>query len=105
MNHNGTHLQVGGVAIDLALGQVRVDERAVYLTNSQFKLLALLAEKPGRVVTRREIGQRLWDSDRLADDHVCDVHVSNLRHKIERDPRQPQRIVTVRGAGYKLVAI
>jgi DNA-binding response OmpR family regulator len=47
---------------------------------------------------------RLWDSSHDADDHVCDVHVSNLRHKIERDPRNPERIVTVRGMGYKLVA-
>jgi two-component system response regulator RegX3 len=103
MSHNGVHLHVGGVEIDLALGRVIVDERAVYLTSSQFKLLSLLAEEPGRVVTRREIVHRLWDSDRVADDHVCDVHVSNLRHKIERDPTQPRRIVTVRGAGYKLV--
>ena len=76
-----------GLRIDLGRQQVFVDERSVYLTASQFKLLALLAEEPGHVVTRREIMQRLWDSDYAGDDHVCDVHVSNLRHKIERDPR------------------
>ena len=43
-------------------------------------------EEPGRVVTRREIMQRLWDSSHVGDEHVCDVHVSNLRHKIEPDP-------------------
>jgi two-component system response regulator RegX3 len=96
--------EVGGVRVDLGLRQVVVDERVVYLTGSQFKLLALLTEDPGRIVTRREILHRLWESSHVADDHVCDVHISNLRHKIERNPSSPERIVTVRGMGYKLVA-
>jgi two-component system response regulator RegX3 len=96
--------EIGGLRVDLGRRIVVVDERSVYLTGSQFKLLALLTEQPGRIVTRREILHRLWDSSHAADDHVCDVHVSNLRHKIERDPRNPERIVTVRGMGYKLVA-
>jgi two-component system response regulator RegX3 len=96
--------EIGGLHIDLGLRRVVVDERAVHLTASQFKLLALLTEDPGRIVTRREILHRLWETSQVSDDHLCDVHVSNLRHKIERDPRNPQRIVTVRGMGYKLVA-
>jgi two-component system response regulator RegX3 len=96
--------EIGGLRLDLGLGQVFVDERLVYLTGSQFKLLALLSEDPGRIISRREILHRLWESSHEADEHVCDVHVSNLRHKIERNPRNPKRIVTVRGIGYKLVA-
>ena len=95
---------IGGLRIDLGRHQVFVDNRSVYLTASQFKLLALLAEAPGDVVTRQAIMQRLWESDFVGDEHVCDVHVSNLRHKIERDPSHPQRIVTIRGVGYKLLA-
>ena len=95
---------VGGVRIDLGRHEVTVDDHSVYLTASQFKLLALLAEAPGNVVTRQEIMHRLWDSDFVGDEHVCDVHVSNLRHKLERDPSHPRRIVTIRGVGYKLVA-
>ncbi len=95
---------VGGLRIDLARHQVAVDGRTVYLTASQFKLLALLAEAPGDVITRQSIMHRLWDSEFVGDEHVCDVHVSNLRHKIERDPSHPQRIVTIRGVGYKLLA-
>jgi len=95
---------VGGLRIDLGRHQVFVDDHSVYLTASQFKLLALLAEVPGDVVTRQAIMRRLWDSDFVGDEHVCDVHVSNLRHKIEHDPSHPQRIVTIRGVGYKLVA-
>jgi len=97
--------EVGGLRVDVGTRQVVVDERSVHLTNSQFRLLDLLSEDPGRIVTRREILHRLWDSSHDGDEHVCDVHVSNLRHKIERDPSNPQRIVTVRGMGYKLVAV
>ena len=96
---------VGGVQIDLIRHQVSVDDRSIYLTASQFKLLALLAEAPGDVVTRQEIMHCLWESDFVGDEHVCDVHISNLRHKVERDPSHPQRIVTIRGVGYKLVAL
>jgi two-component system response regulator RegX3 len=94
---------VGGLRIDLGRHQVAVDGRSVYLTASQFKLLALLAEHPGDVVSRNDIMHRLWDSDFVGDEHVCDVHISNLRHKIERDSAHPQRVVTIRGVGYKLV--
>ncbi len=96
--------EIGGLRVDLGLRQVVVDERLVHLTVSQFKLLSLLTEDPGRIVSRREILHRLWDSSHQADQHLCDVHVANLRHKIERDPHNPERIVTVRGLGYKLVA-
>ena len=101
----GSVCQVGGVRIDLTVHEVVVDDRTVYLTPSQFKLLALLARVPGRVVSRRELMQHLWDSSHVGDEHACDVHISNLRYKIESDPRRPRRIVTVRGAGYKLVAV
>jgi two-component system, OmpR family, response regulator RegX3 len=96
---------IGGVQIDLGRHQVHVDGHSVYLTASQFKLLALLAERPGEVVSRQAIMRRLWDSDYAGGEHVCDVHVSNLRHKIERDPSHPQRIMTMRGVGYILVEV
>jgi len=95
---------VGGIRIDLGRHEVSVDGHSVYLTGSQFKVLALLAEEPGDVVTRQAIMRRLWDSDYVGGDHVCDVHISNLRSKIEHDPSQPSRILTIRGVGYKLVA-
>jgi two-component system, OmpR family, response regulator RegX3 len=82
---------------------VTVEGRPVRLTRSEFKVLALLAEEPERVVTRRQVMQHLWESDYVGDEHACDVHVSNLRRKIEGDPAQPERLVTVRGVGYKLV--
>ena len=60
------------------------------LTPSEFKVLALMADAPDRVFTRREIMQHLWDSDYVGDQRACDIHVSNIRKKIEDDPTQPR---------------
>jgi len=49
--------------------------------------------------------QHLWASEHVGDEHACEVHISNLRRKIERDPSRPERLVTVRGMGYKLVPV
>jgi two-component system, OmpR family, response regulator RegX3 len=95
--------QLGGLRLDLARHQVWVDGNAVHLTPSELKVLALLAEEPERVFSRRQIMEHLWQSVFVGDERACDVHVSSLRRKIERDPAQPERIVTVRGVGYKLV--
>lgn len=96
--------KVGGLAMDFTRHQVHVDGRPVQLTPSELRLLGLLATKPGHVFSRREIMEHLWESDHVGDEHACEVHVSNLRRKIERDPTRPERIVTVRSAGYKLIA-
>jgi two-component system response regulator RegX3 len=96
--------QVGGVYIDLARHEVRIDDAAVRLTPSEFRLLLMLADEPERVFTRRQIMEHLWESNWVGDEHAADVHISNLRRKIEQDPVNPARIVTVRGFGYKLVA-
>ena len=96
--------KLGGLQIDLGRHEVLVDGERVHLTLSEFKVLALLAEQPESVVSRRELMQHLWASEHVGDEHACEVHISNLRRKIERDPTQPERLVTVRGSGYKLVA-
>ena len=104
---NGTGVtprKLGGLQIDLGRHEVMVDGERVHLTLSEFKVLALLAETPDNVVSRRELMQHLWSSEHVGDEHACEVHISNLRRKIERDPSQPQRLVTVRGLGYKLIA-
>jgi two-component system response regulator RegX3 len=96
--------RLGGLQIDLGRHEVSVDGDRVHLTLSEFKVLSLLAEQPERVISRRELMQHLWASEHVGDEHACEVHISNLRRKIERDPSQPERLVTVRGMGYKLVA-
>jgi DNA-binding response OmpR family regulator len=101
---SATVRKLGGLQIDLGRHEVSVDGDRVHLTLSEFKVLSLLAEQPERVISRRELMQHLWASEHVGDEHACEVHISNLRRKIERDPSQPERLVTVRGMGYKLVA-
>jgi two-component system response regulator RegX3 len=97
-------ITASGISIDLARHTVTVDGRGVELTPSEFRLLVLLAEEPGRVFTRQQIMEHLWRTPYVGDTRACDAHISNLRHKIERDPSHPERIVTVREVGYKLVS-
>ena len=99
----GALRRIGGLQIDLGRSEVTVDGDRVHLTLSEFKVLSLLAERSEAVVSRRELMQHLWASEHVGDEHACEVHISNLRRKIERDPAQPRRLVTVRGLGYKLV--
>jgi two-component system response regulator RegX3 len=98
-------LRVGTLELDLARHQARVAGRPVRLTPSEFKVLSLMAEEPERVFTRREIMQYLWQSDYVGDQRACDIHVSNIRRKIEADPGAPERLLTVRGVGYKLAPV
>jgi DNA-binding response OmpR family regulator len=104
-SEGGTAIHVGGLTVDLPKHEVRVDGRAVLLTPSEFKLLALLAERPGQVFSRAQLLEHLWQSPHIGTQRACDVHISNLRRKIERDPAHPERILTVREIGYKLVPV
>jgi len=104
LDRGTTVRKLGGLQIDLGRHEVLVDGERVHLTLSEFKVLSLLAAQPESVVSRRDLMQHLWASEHVGDEHACEVHISNLRRKIERDPTQPERLVTVRGEGYKLVA-
>lgn len=101
----GGKIRVGSLELDPMRHEATVDGEPKRLTPSEFKLLLLLAEQPERVFSRRDIMQHLWDSEYVGDQRACDIHVSNLRQKIERDPANPDRIVTVRGVGYKLAVV
>jgi len=101
----GAVRRVGSLELDLNRHDVRIDGRTIRLTPSEFRLLAFLAQEPERVYSRREIMQHLWDSTYVGDQRACDIHVSNLRRKIEETAGRPRRLVTVRGVGYKLLAV
>ena len=98
-------LRVGDLELDPMRHEVRIGGEPKRLTPSEFKLLLLLAQDPERVFSRREIMQHLWDSTYVGDQRACDIHISNLRQKIEDDPGNPARVETVRGVGYKLTAV
>jgi DNA-binding response OmpR family regulator len=95
---------VGDVVIDLAAHEVIRDGETVSLTPTEFRLMALLSEEPGRPFSPREILSRVWQTRYVGAEGACKAHVSHLRQKVERDPAHPTRIVTVRGVGYTLQA-
>ena len=94
-------LTAGQVEIDLARHTVTVRGAPVKLTRSEFQVLRLLLEKPGEVYSRRQIMEELWQTEFKGDVRACDVHISNLRQKVETDPQNPELVLTVRRLGYK----
>ncbi len=97
--------RIGSLEIDLSRHRVLLDGRQIALTPSELKLLVFLAERPERVCSRAQIMEHLWESSYVGDARACDVHIYNLRQKLETDPSRPERIVTVREIGYKLTAV
>jgi DNA-binding response OmpR family regulator len=91
-----------GFEIDESRRVVRVDGAAVALTALEFDLLAVLARDPGIVIGRQALLDRVWGPEFVADDHLVDVHIANLRRKLGDDPARPRFIETVRGVGYRL---
>jgi DNA-binding response OmpR family regulator len=92
----------GRLEIDSVRHEVRVDGEPRRLTRSEYDLLAIVAQYPGRVYSRAEIAYRLRGHDFEGDERMIDVHVRNLRRKVEVDPAHPRCIETVRGIGYRL---
>ena len=94
----------GALEVHPRQGVVTLNGEQVPLTTTEFRLLEQLAERVGEVVTREALLERVWGHDFVQDTRLLDVHVSRLRSKIEENPGRPQRVVTVRGIGYKLTA-
>jgi len=93
-------MRFGRLEIDLGARQASVDGKPCELTGHQFDLLVVLARSAGRVLTRDQIMDALKGHPLEAFDRSIDVHVSRIRAAIENDPKQPRRVLTVRGAGY-----
>jgi DNA-binding response OmpR family regulator len=91
-----------GLQIDPPRRAVHVDGRPIELTALEFNLLAALARDPGIVVSRQALLDAVWGADFIADDHLVDVHVANLRRKLGDDPGAPRFVETMRGVGYRL---
>jgi two-component system response regulator RegX3 len=94
-------VRVGDVTLDPDEHRVTVSGDEVTLPLKEFELLHLLLANVGRVLTRELLIDRLWGSDYVGDTKTLDVHIKRLRSKIEVDPASPDRIVTIRGLGYK----
>lgn len=92
----------GDLEIRPAEGVVRLQGREVSLTKTEFRLLCELAASPGRVLSREQLLERVWDYGWFGDARIVDVHVRRLRTKVEPEPSEPRHVLTVRGLGYKL---
>lgn len=96
-----TVIEVGDLVINVDSHEAYLDTKLLDLTPIEFKLLATLAEQPGRVFTRLQLIEALSGTTYATLDRTIDTHIKNLRKKIERDPQNPEYILTVRGVGYK----
>ena len=94
-------LEIDGITLDPEVHEVTVDGEVVTMPLKEFELLHLLLANAGRVVSRENIIDRIWGMDYVGDTKTLDVHIKRLRSKIESDPSNPTRIVTIRGLGYK----
>jgi len=96
-------VELGELEIDLDKRDVRVSGERVHLTPHQFGILRALARNPGKLMTHREILQEVWGPRYGNESNLLQVHVSQLRRKIEPDPSSPQYLITEPGSGYRLV--
>ena len=97
----GEPLRAGDLSVDLGAHVVRKGGEIVELKPREFELLALLVANPGRAYSRGQILDAVWGPNHFGDERTVDVHVRWLRLKIEDEPSEPHRIVTVRGLGYR----
>ena len=97
----GETIAAGDLRIDLSRRTVHVGGAPVQLTYVEFELLRTLAANPGRVYSRRMLLEGLWGGADYREPRTIDVHVRHLREKLERDPAEPEYIITVRGVGYR----
>ena len=101
VDEDGEVISAQGLTIDLARRVVEVRGNRVQLTYVEFELLRILASHPGRVYSRRMLLEALWGGADYREPRTIDVHVRHLREKLERDPADPEYILTVRGVGYR----
>ena len=94
-------ISADGLKIDVARRSVELEGRPVQLTYVEFELLRAMASHPGRVFSRKTLLEELWGGSDYREPRTIDVHVRHLREKLERDPREPEFIHTVRGVGYR----
>jgi DNA-binding response OmpR family regulator len=94
-------IEAGDLRIDFEKRATLVRGAPIRLTYVEFEILAALAREPGRVHTRDGLLERVWGDSAYRDPRTIDVHIRHLREKIERDPKNPEYLFTVRGVGYR----
>jgi DNA-binding response OmpR family regulator len=95
-------IEIADLQIDTLSRQVKLLGQPLHLTTSEYGILLLLAKHPGKAYSRQAILSALWDESPVGDERAVDVHIHNIREKIEEDPKNPTYLLTVRGFGYRL---
>ena len=101
-SEEATSIKIGNLEIDIARHRASLSAKALELSPKEFDLITFLAMNKGLVFSREQLLEKVWGYDFAGDTRTVDVHIRWLRQKIEADPAHPQKLVTVRGTGYKL---
>lgn len=101
-DNNEVIIRVGDLEWNQSQRQIRLKGEHLELRAKEYQLLTLFMNYPGRVYTKQEIYEYLWEEPFYQDDNTIMVHISNLRDKIEDEPRNPKKLITIRGLGYML---
>ncbi len=101
LKQKNTLLNSGALQIDKEAKQVFLEKRELALTIKEYELLVLLAENPGKTLSKEFLFNRIWGADSFSENQTLTVHIKMLRDKIEENPKEPKRIKTVWGVGYK----
>ncbi len=103
-HQNSTHkaIEVGGMMLDVEKAVLKKNGNEIHLTPKETKVMILLMQNVGKVVSRSELMQAVWNTEYMGDTRTLDVHICWLRQKIEDNPRIPELILTRRGQGYEL---
>lgn len=97
------YINVGDLQIDLLHRRVQLREEEIELTSKEFSLLSFFATNAGKIFSREQLLEQVWGYNYYGDARTVDVHIRHLREKVERDPGNPELIVTVWGTGYKFI--
>jgi two-component system, OmpR family, response regulator len=94
-------IEHGDLKIDFDRRMVTLDDDEIRVTYVEFEILGALARSPGRVLTRETLLEHVWGDSDYRDPRTVDVHIRHLREKLEKDPKEPEYLFTVRGVGYR----
>jgi len=99
--NGGGAIECGDLTIDFDRRMVTLADEEIKVTYVEFEILGALARSPGRVLTRETLLEHVWGDSEYRDPRTVDVHIRHLREKLERDPKEPEYLFTVRGVGYR----
>ena len=101
LKQENTVVHSGAITIDKEAKQVFLDKKEIAVTVKEYELLLLLVENPGKTLNKEYLFNQIWGMDSFSENQTLTVHIKMLRDKIEENPKDPQRIKTVWGVGYK----